>query len=178
MALRGKKVQQTKVDAIAAVKEKIGSAKDFIFTDYRGMTVDQITALRDKLREKNAEYHVIKNNFARIAFEQSNIAHAETMLLGPTAIAFIRDDANEIAKIFVDYAKESPVKLKGGIVDNTFFDEKQIDAFSKLPGRKQLIAMLMSTMNAPLQNFVYALNGVTTKLVRTLQAVADKKAGN
>ena len=177
MAIRGKKIQQTKVDAIAAVKEKINSSKDYIFTDYRGMSVGQITALRDKLREKNAEYHVIKNNFARIAFEQSDITHAETMLLGPTAVAFIRDDANEIAKIFVDFAKESPVKLKGGIIDKTFFDTKQMDAFSKLPGRKQLIAMLMSTMNAPLQNFVYALNGVTTKLVRTLQAVADKKAG-
>ncbi len=55
-------------------------------------------------------------------------------------------------------------------------DAKQIEAFSKLPGRKQLIAMLMSTMNAPAQNLVYVLNAVPTKLVRTLQAVADKKA--
>ncbi|HNX73088.1 MAG TPA: 50S ribosomal protein L10, partial [Spirochaetales bacterium] len=62
------------------------------------------------------------------------------------------------------------------LVDKNFMDAKQIEAFSKLPGRKQLIAMLMSTMNAPAQNLVYVLNAVPTKLVRTLQAVADKKA--
>lgn len=175
MALRGKKIQPTKVAAIEAVTEKIQNSRDYIFTDYRGLSVEQITALRGQLRAKNAEYHVIKNNFARLAFEKLAFPNVDEYLKGPTAIAFAGDDSNEIAKIIVEFAKEAPVKLKGGIVDKAVYDMAQMEAFSKLPGKNQLISMLMSAMNAPLQNLVYAINGVPTKLVRTLQAVADQK---
>lgn len=177
MALYGKKLQPSKVAAIEEVTSKIQNSRDFIFTDYRGLTVEQITALRVQLREKNAEYHVIKNNFARLAFEKLNFPNVADYLTGPTAIAFTGNDSNEVAKVLVDFAKENPVKLKGGIVDKNVYNTAQMEAFSKLPGKNQLISMLMSAMNAPLQNLVYAINGVPTKLVRTLQAVADQKAG-
>lgn len=175
MALRAKNTQPSKVAAIEAVGAKIAAASDFIFTDYRGLTVEQITALRDQLREKNAEYHIIKNNFARIAFERGQFPDVSGLLVGPTAVAFAKVDSNEVAKVLVDFGKEAPVKIKGGLVDKAVYSAAQMDAFSKLPGKKQLLSMLMSAMNAPLQNLVYALNGVPTKLVRTLQAVADKK---
>jgi large subunit ribosomal protein L10 len=179
MALRGKKLQPSKIEAIEAITAKIQGSRDFIFTDYRGLTVQQITALRAQLREKNAEYHVLKNNFARIAFEKLQYPDVSKILVGPTAVAFAKDDSNEVAKILLDFAKEAPaVKLKGGLVDKSFYNQQQVEAFSRLPGKSQLIAMLMSAMNAPLQNLVYAMNGVPTKLVRTLQAVADQKAGN
>lgn len=175
MALRAKNIQPNKVAAIEAVSAKIAAASDYIFTDYRGLTVEQITALRDQLREKNAEYHIIKNNFARIAFERGQFPDVSDLLVGPTAVAFAKVDSNEVAKVLVDFGKETPVKIKGGLVDKSLYNAAQMDAFSKLPGKKQLLSMLMSAMNAPLQNLVYALNGVPTKLVRTLQAVADKK---
>lgn len=169
------KVQQHKIDALEAIKAKLGENKDFIFTDYRGLTVDQITELRGKLREKSAEYRVMKNRYAKLAFEQLEMGDVAQFLVGPTAIALLKDDSPAVAKIIVDYAKDAPVDLKGSWVDGQLFDAAQTEALSSLPSREQLLAQLMSTMNAPLQNFVYALNGVTTKLVRTLQAVADKK---
>ena len=175
MALRAKKTQPGKVEAIEAVGAKINASADFIFTDYRGLTVEQITALRGQLRAKNAEYHIIKNNFARIAFERNQFPNVSKLLVGPTAVAFTKTDSNEIAKILIDFGKEAPVKLKGGLIEKIVYDDKQMDAYSKLPGKSQLLSMLMSAMNAPLQNLVYANNGVPTKLVRTLQAVADKK---
>lgn len=175
MALRAKKTQPSKVEAIEAVGAKIAASSDFIFTDYRGLTVEQITALRAQLREKNAEYHIVKNNFARIAFEQKQFPDVANLLVGPTAVAFATKDSNEVAKIILEFGKETSVKLKGGLVDKDVYDKVQMEAFSKLPGKSQLLSMLMSAMNAPLQNLVYALNGVPTKLVRTLQAVADKK---
>lgn len=177
MALRAKKIQPGKVEAIEAIGAKIDNASDFIFTDYRGLKVEQITALRAQLREKNTEYHIIKNNFARIAFERKNFPDVSKLLLGPTAVAFIKNDSNEVAKIFSDFSKEAPVRMKGALVDRGVYDKAQIEAFAKLPGRNQLLSMLMSAMNAPLQNLVYAMNAVPTKLVRTLQAVADQKAG-
>ncbi|GAB1455806.1 hypothetical protein MASR2M48_11130 [Spirochaetota bacterium] len=97
-------------------------------------------------------------------------------MLYPTAIAFAPVDSNEVAKIIRDFGKEASVKIKGGLVDKDYYDAVQMDAFSRLPGKSQLLSMLMSAMNAPLQNLVYAINGVPTKLVRTLQAVADQKS--
>jgi large subunit ribosomal protein L10 len=176
MALRAKKIQPGKVEAIEAVGAKIDASSDFIFTDYRGLTVEQITNLRRQLRAKNTEYHIVKNNFARIAFERKQFPDVSGLLVGPTAVAFTKTDSNEIAKILLDFGKEAPLKLKGGLVDKAFYNQAQMEVFSKLPGKSQLLSMLMSAMNAPLQNLVYALNGVPTKLVRTLQAVADKKA--
>jgi len=176
MALRAKKTQPGKVEAIEAVGAKIAASSDFIFTDYRGLTVEQITNLRRQLRARNTEYHIVKNNFARIAFERKQFPDVSGLLVGPTAVAFTKADSNEIAKILLDFGKEAPLKLKGGLVDKTFYNQAQMEVFSKLPGKNQLLSMLMSAMNAPLQNLVYALNGVPTKLVRTLQAVADKKA--
>jgi len=68
------------------------------------------------------------------------------------------------------------VELKGGLLDGEVYDAKAVEAFSKLPTKLELIQMLMSTMNAPAQNMVFVLNGLTTKLVRTLDAVREKKA--
>ena len=163
------KVQQHKVDSLEAIKEKFSSTKDFIFADYRGLSVEQITELRARLREKEAEFRVVKNRYAKLAFKQLDI-------VGPTALTLMQDDPGAVAKILFDYGKDAPVSVKGAIIDGQVYDGTQTEALSKLPTRDQLIAILMSTMNAPLQNFVYVLNGVTTKLVRTLQAVADKKA--
>jgi large subunit ribosomal protein L10 len=78
-------------------------------------------------------------------------------------------------KALLDFAEESSVEVKGAIVDGMVFDANQALELSKLPSREELLAKLMGTMNAPLQHFLYALNGVTTKLVRTLKAVEEKK---
>lgn len=177
MAEHTVKLQQGKVDAVRALKEKFGSAKDFIFTDYRGLTVEQITEVRNRLREQNAEYKVVKNNFARIAFEELAKPDVSGYLAGPTALALARGDSAPVAKVLIDLAKDFPIAVKGGLIEGNTFDAKQVEAFSKLPARPQLIAMLMGTMNAPLQNLVYVMNGVTQKLVRVLQAVADQKEG-
>lgn len=177
MAIKAKKVQESKVAAIGAEKDRISASGDFIFTDYRGLTVAQISTLRRQLREKKATYHIVKNNFARIAFNELGYSGADAMFAGPTAVAYSKGNPNEVAKVIFEFAKEAPaVKIKGGLVGKGFYDPKQVEALSKLPGRDQLIAMLMSTMNAPLQNFVFALNAIPSKLVRTVKAVADKKA--
>jgi large subunit ribosomal protein L10 len=163
MAIRAKHVQSSKVAAIAAEKARIDAVKDYIFTDYRGMTVQQISTLRKELGKKDAAFHVVKNNFARLAFEESGLAGSTDLLVGPTAVAYIKEDSNEIAKIIADFAKESPVKMKGGIIERALFSDKQLDAYSKLPSKKQLLSMFMSTMRAPLQNFVYLLKAVGEK---------------
>jgi large subunit ribosomal protein L10 len=165
MAIRAKKIQPAKAEAIENAKKVLGEYNDFIFADYRGLTVEQITALRDKLREKNAVLKVMKNNFARIAFEDMKVENVADYLKGPTVIAMAKEDANEVAKVLFDFAKDAPtLTVKGAYVEKEVYDAAKIEAFSKVPGKKQLIAMLMSAMNGPVQ-----------KLAATLQAYVDKK---
>jgi large subunit ribosomal protein L10 len=178
MAIVAKKIQDIKVSSINELKEAFSKTKDFVFADYRGLTVEQITALRKLLRAKEAQFKVVKNNFARIAFEQLSAPDVAAYLTGPTAVTISPKDPNEVAKILLDFAKEIPaLHIKGGLMGDTVYDAAQIAAFSKLPGRLELIAMLMSVMNAPARNLAAALNDINARLVRTIKAVGDKKAG-
>jgi len=165
MAMRATKIQSVKADAIVELKNKIGASKDFIFAEYRGLTVEQISALRKQLRAKNAEFHVVKNNFARIAFEELGYPkEVAPVLVGPIGVAFAKADPNEIAKILVDFAKDVPaLKVKAGLVDKGFMSESEVAAFSKLPGRKQLISMFMSALNSPVQKLAYTLVALKEK---------------
>jgi large subunit ribosomal protein L10 len=163
--MRATKIQSVKADAIADLKNRIGASKDFIFAEYRGLTVEQISALRKQLREKNAEFHVVKNNFARIAFDELGYPkEVAPVLVGPVGVAFATRDPNEVAKILVDFAKEVPaLKVKAGLVDKGFMGEADVAAFSKLPGRNQLISMFMSALNSPVQKLAYTLVALKEK---------------
>ncbi|MDR1317986.1 MAG: 50S ribosomal protein L10 [Treponema sp.] len=177
MAIVAKKIQDSKTRAIEELKESFGKATDFIFTDYRGLTVEQITALRKLLRAKEVQYKVVKNNFARIAFEQLSLPDVSAYLVGPTAVAIAPKDSNEVAKILFDFTREAPVlQVKGALVGDSVYTSAQAEAFSRLPGRPELISMLMSVMQGPARNLAAALNDIPARLVRTVKAVADKKA--
>ena len=166
MAVRAKKIQPAKTAAIEEAKKIFADYSDFIFADYRGLTVEQITALRDKLREKNAVLKVVKNNFARIAFEDMKVENVSDYLKGPTVVAMAKEDSNEVAKVLFDFAKDAPsLAVKGASISNEIYDAAKIEAYSKVPGKNTLIAMLMSAMNGPVQ-----------KVAATLKAYADSKS--
>jgi large subunit ribosomal protein L10 len=177
MAIVAKKIQDVKASSINELKEAFSDSEDFIFADYRGLTVGQITALRKQLRAKGARLKVVKNNFARLAFEQLSAPDVSAYLTGPTAVAISPKDANEVAKLLFDFTKEAPVlNIKGGLLGKSIYNASQVEAFSKLPGRLELISMLMSVMNGPARNLAAALNDIPSRLVRTIKAVGDKKA--
>ncbi|PIE97841.1 MAG: 50S ribosomal protein L10 [Treponema sp.] len=164
MALKTKNPKAVKMKAIESITTDLKEASSFIFTEYRGLTVKQITELRNKLKADNCTYKVVRNNFAKIAFENLDIKDVGDYLVGPVALAYVNEDANAAAKTLFEYAKTAPaLVIKCAIVDGEFYDAKKIEDFSKLPGKNQLIAMFMSTVNA-----------TTSKFVRTLQAIVDK----
>ena len=166
MAVKAKKVQPAKTAAIEEAKKTFADYNDFIFADYRGMTVEQITQLRKKLREQSAALKVVKNNFARIAFADMQIDNVADYLKGPTVVAMVKEDSNEVAKTMFDFTKDAPtLNVKGGFIGKEIYDAAKISEFSKIPGKKTLIAMLMS-----------AINGPARQLAATLQAYVDKKS--
>lgn len=158
---------QYKVDAVKEMTSEFSQYDGFIFTDYRGMTVEQISALRDQLRAKESAYRVVKNRFAKIVMSDLKHNGTDGNLVGPTAVALTKgeDASNAASKILFDFAKGAPLQVKGAYIDGKLFDKSQIEAYSKLPTRLELIASLMGTLNAPL-----------TKLARTLQAIVDAKS--
>jgi len=165
MAMMAHKVQAAKTAAIEEAKKTFAEYNDFIFADYRGMTVEQITSLRKKLRAQNAVLKVVKNNFARIAFEDMKIENVKDYLKGPTVVAMTKEDSNVVAKTLFDFAKDNPVlTVKGALVEKEVLDAAKIEAYSKVPGKKELIAMLMS-----------AINGPARQLAATIKAYAEKK---
>ena len=176
MGEKTQKIQQYKREAVGQLRDKISRAPGLIFTDYRGLTVAQISDLRRSLRKQAAEYRVVKNNYAKIALRELGLPFEEDFLTNPTAIALAQSDIGPVAKTLFDFARESPLKVKGGMVDGQSLKPPAVEAISRLPTRLELLAMLMGTMNAPLRNLMYAMKGVSSKLVRTLQAVAEQKA--
>jgi large subunit ribosomal protein L10 len=169
------KIQPAKVEAAAKLKGHIDAAPDLAFSDFRGMTFHQMTELRAKLAEKKAVYRVVRNSAARVALKDAGMPDVSDLLEGPTGLAFLGRDPGAAAKILFDFAKGASLAIKGGIVGGKRFSLKEMEALSRLPGRDQLLAILMGTMNAPIRNMMYVMNGIATKLVRTLAAVADKK---
>jgi large subunit ribosomal protein L10 len=175
MAQEVKKIQPAKLEAAAKLKEQIRARSDLIFSDFRGLSFPQMTELRAKLGEKDTAYRVVRNAVARVALREAGLPDASDILVGPTALAFLGGDPGAAAKVMLDFAKGAPLQLKGGVIGGKRFAVPEIEALSRLPGRDQLLAMLMGTMNAPLRNLMYVMNGVVSKLVRTLAALADKK---
>jgi large subunit ribosomal protein L10 len=169
------KVQQYKVEAVERLKGWFKANPDLIFSDFRGLKFPQMTDLRAKLGERQTAYRVVRNAFVRIALKESGLPDASAMLEGPTALAFLGSDPGPGAKVLVEFTRGAPLKVKGGIIGGRLYSIQEVEALSRLPSRAELIGRLMGTMNAPLVTLLNAMNGVATKLVRTLAAVAEKK---
>lgn len=163
------RVNAAKEDAVKALKDEFQGYNGFIFTDYRGMTVAQITELRNALRKNDAAYRVVKNRYAKIAFKDLGKTGAEDQMVGPTAVALAKgDESNVVAKAIFEAIKNgAPIEVKGAIIGGEVMDAASVEALSKLPTRLELIASLMGTMKAPVQ-----------KLAATLLAYLESKGGS
>jgi len=176
MGEKTQKIQPRKLEAIKRIRELVASSRDVLFADYRGLTVEQITNLRRALRKQQADFKVVKNNYARLALKELGLPVEDQFLEDPTALALVRGDVGPVAKTLADFCKETTLKIKGGVIERRSANGEQVEAISKLPGREVLYAVLMGTMQAPAARLASALSAVSSKLVRTLKAVADKMA--
>ena len=112
-----RKIQEYKKESVASLTEEFKGHSDFIFSDYRGMTVEQITELRKRLRGTQAAFRVVKNNFAKIALKSLETPDADALLKGPTAVCYVDGETMPAVKILFEAAKTMPLEVKGGIID-------------------------------------------------------------
>jgi large subunit ribosomal protein L10 len=155
-------VRQEKIEAVEEITQKLRESKSTVITDYRGLTVAQVTELRKLLREAGVEYKVYKNTLARRATSELNITELDQFLTGPTAIAFSNSDLVAPAKIISDFAKKNDkLEIKGGLVEGRLIDQDGIKQLASLPSREGLLSMLLSVLQAPIRNFALAVKAVS-----------------
>ncbi|MEI6100674.1 MAG: 50S ribosomal protein L10 [Eubacteriales bacterium] len=158
------------------IKEKFEQAKSIVLLDYRGLTVEQVTLLRDQMRSAGIEYKVIKNTMLTRAANELGIPGTEELFKGPTAVAFGLTDAAAPAKILVEFIKKvKKTEIKGGLLEGKVMDLDQIKYLAELPPREVLLAKLLGTLNAPASNLVGVLSGLPRALVCALNAIKEQK---
>ena len=166
--MANEKIIKQKEEEVNNLAEKMKTAKIILLTDYRGITVTDVTNLRTRLRNSNSEYKVIKNNITKRALQKAGYEGLEELLEGPTAVILNNEDYLEPAKAIYEYSKENDFyKIKGGIIDGKIMSTEEIITLAKLPSRETLIGMLAG-----------ALLGNITKLAVTLDQVRVQKEAN
>jgi len=167
-----------KAKTIDELTEKLGSSSVAILTDYRGLSVAEITALRRQLRQAGVTFEVTKNTLARNAAERAGIRDLEAYLTGPTAIAFSKgENVAEPARLLLDYERGSKaLKIKGGLLRDRVLTVEEVRRLAELPPRDVLVARLMGQMNAPIAQFVGVLNAALSSLVYVLKAREEQLA--
>ena len=165
-----------KVAEVAELKDVL-SAATIILTDYQGLNVKEISAVRRKLKEAGGGYRVVKNSLFELASAGLDAEKLAEGLVGPTAIVHTQDDPVAAAKALQEFAKGAhPIKVKAGVVDGHLLSAAQIVELSKIPGKQQLYAMVVGGLQSPITGLVGTLQQLISQLVFTLQAVADQKA--
>lgn len=166
-----------KSESVASLQEKVQKATATYVTEYRGMTVQALTDLRNKVRNGKGEVKVAKNRLVRIALKGSKFEGISDKLKGPIAMVFSYGDPVPVAKALVESRSDtSPFNLKlGSLGTATALTEKEIEALSKLPSKEVLLAMLVGTLQAPARNFAGVISALPRNLVNVLNAVKTKK---
>lgn len=153
-------IKQAKVKELV---EKFEKSEAAILTSYIGITVEQDTELRKKMREAGVEYKVVKNTLTSRAVKELGF-DLDSHLEGPVAIAFGYEDPTVPARILAEFAeKNKSIELKAGIVQGKMFDTAKVVELSKVPPKEVLIAKLLGSMKAPVSNFVYLINAIKEK---------------
>ena len=146
-------------------------------TDYMGLTVERITKLRREIKGVGGSYKVVKNTLLRRATEGTPAKGIEKFFVGPTAIAIAKTDAVGVAKALVNFAKDNEkFEIQAGMLGNRAITAADIQELSKMPSREVLLARMLSSMNAPVSNFVGVLSAIVSQLVHVLKAIENKKS--
>ena len=165
-----------KNDKIALIKEKIDKAQVAIVTEYKGLSVEEITKLRRALQKDNGDYMVTKNTLTKIAIKGTPYEVLAESLKGPIALAFGYGDQVAPAKALSQFIKETKKgEILGAVLDGKLMSAEEAKALANLPSREELYAKMLGCINSPASGIVGSVNAVMASLVRAIAAVRDQK---
>lgn len=172
MAIRLEDKQQI----VSEVNQAASSALSAVLADYRGVSVEDMTALRKNARENKVYLRVVRNTLLKRAVADTEFECIQEVLIGPTILAFSQEDPGAAARVLKDFSKENDdFEIKALSVGGRLMDASQIDALAKLPTLDQARSMLMSVMLAPVTKLARTMNEVPSKVTRAVAAVRDQK---
>jgi large subunit ribosomal protein L10 len=163
---------------LAYLREEFRTVKGLFLTDFQGLTVGEMNALRSALRRTGAKYKVLKNTLVRIAYQDTDVSLLAQDVVGPRAAAWtdLEDKIPSVAKVLIDFAKGNPkLQLIRGVVVRQLVSPADMDALSKLPGREELLARLLATMIAPVSALVNTFAAVPRSFLNVLKAIEEQK---
>jgi large subunit ribosomal protein L10 len=167
-----------KVAVVTEVRERLDAAEAAILTEYRGLTVAELAALRQVLRAAGGDYKVYKNTLVKLAIAGGRHEALTPLLEGPTAIAFVSGEVSATAKALRDYARTYPsLVIKGGLHAEGFLSTQELTALADLPPRDVLLAQLAGAIAAPLRQFAGLLQALPRNLAYGLSALLDERGG-
>jgi large subunit ribosomal protein L10 len=146
---------QAKVESVEALKERLGTAKTAVLTEYRGLTVRQISDLRKQLKATASEYKVVKNRLARIAVKDSPLSPLAPHLKGPTGLVITAQDPVSVAKTLQAFVRANPaLMIKVGLVEGAVLEAPALKALADLPSKEALRAQLVGALQGPMSQLV------------------------
>lgn len=155
---------ESKKQVVSEITEKFSQAKSAVVCEYRGLSVQEMTELRRKLRSENIELKVYKNTMATRAANDLGYGDLEESLKGPNAIAFGHEDAVAPARVLVEFSKKhKALVVKGGIVEGKVVSDETVKELSALPNRDGMYSMLLSCLTAPVRGFACAVKAIADK---------------
>lgn len=171
-----KKVLQQNKEKVSVLAERLKASASGVLIDYRGLTVEEDTELRNEFRKAGVEYKVVKNTLTNFAAKQVGLDDLDPILHGPTSLATHETDLIAPAKVIVEFAKKHKVvDIKSGFVEGKVISVDEINKLASLPSKEELIGMVLRGLNAPISGLVNVLNGNIRGLVCVLNAIAEKQ---
>lgn len=165
-----------KTDKISQMKEKIEKAKVAIVTEYKGLSVEEITKLRRALQKEDGDYMVTKNTLAKIAVKGTEYEVLTDAFTGPIAVAFGYEDQVSPAKALSNFIKETKKgKILAAAMDGKLLSAEEAKALANLPTKQEIYAKMLGCINSPASGIANSVNAVLSQLTRTMAAVRDKK---
>lgn len=154
-------IKEQKKQQVKELSEVIKKSPCVVVLDYRGITVEQDTPMRSAFRKAGVKYMVVKNSIASRAFEQAGLKGFDATFEGPTAIAIAgEEDITASARIAVEYTKKTPIKVKSGAFEGGYCDEAKVKEIASIPGKNELLSMLLGLLTSPMRSLAVAVNEV------------------
>ena len=167
--------KQRKAELVEQYVEQLQQSQGIILTDYRGLGVNDMSAIRRTMRPIGGKFQVIKNRLLKLALREAGMSLPEEWLIGPTAIGFCRDEVPPVAKALTDAAKNlEALRIKGGLLGMSVIEAEQVHVIADLPPREMLLAQVLGTINAPASRVAGVVASGIRQVLGVLQAYVDK----